>query len=134
MKRILMSCLIASFTVLAGTGCQHSKASLLPVHDEVLVYPLPFDLVYLKTLEAVDTHPDWELDYTVKEEGIIGIHNQRYSSWADADLRSAKLVVKRLGHHKSSVEFAPDSQAIVGGDDVLKLVKQSLSSEVAKRQ
>ena len=133
MRKILPSFLILLGIILGSSGCRE-KSSVLPSWDEVLVYPLPYDLVYLKTLEAADTHPDWELDYTDKENGIIRIHNQRYSSFADADLRFAKLLIKRMDHSKSSVEFAPESRAIVGGDEILSLIKQSLSEEVTKRQ
>ena len=132
MRKKLPSFLVLLVVVLGSLSCRE-KSSLLPAHDEVLVYPLPYDLVYLRIMEAVDSHADWELDYTEKENGIIRIHNQRYSSFADADLRYAKLIVKRLSHNKSSVEFAPESQAIVGGDEIFSLIKQSLSEEVTKR-
>ena len=114
-------------------GCRE-KSSLLPSWDEVLVYPLPYDLTYLRTMEAADSHPDWELDYTEKGTGMIKIHNQRYSSFADADLRYATLIVKRLEYNKSSVEFAPNSRAVVGGDEILKLIKKALSDEVLARK
>ena len=133
MKRISSSLLVLFVILLGSVGCK-KDSSLLPVHKEVLVYPLPYDLVYLRTIESVGRHPDWELDYTEKENGVIRIHNQRYSSFADADLRYAKLIIRRLSHNKSSVQFAPESQAIVGGDEILSLIKQSLSAEVSKRQ
>ena len=131
MRKLATSFLILLVMASGFYGCK--KSSVLPSWDEVLVYPLPYDLTYLRTMEAVDSHPDWELDYTEKEAGIIKIHNQRYSSFADADLRYATLMVKRLEHNKSSVEFAPESQAVVGGDEILKLIKKTLSDEVLAR-
>lgn len=111
-------------------GC--AGQNLRPLADEVLVYPLPFDLAYLRTLEAVQSHPDWDLNRTLKEEGIIEIRNVRYSSFADADQRSATLILKRVGPRRTSIQFAPKSQTVVGTDDVLALVKQYLSREASK--
>lgn len=111
-------------------GCSGKSKSLLPVHDEVLVYALPLDLTYLRTVEAVNAHPDWEVDYTDKEKGLIVLRNMRYSSFADADLRTAVLVLKRVGPRETSVQFDPQSQAVRGGDEVLDLIKQYLSREV----
>lgn len=120
--------LLLILTVLGGAGCTHSSR-LLPVHNEVLVYPLPMDRTYLRTLEAVEAHPDWELDWTDKEKGIISVRNLRYSSFADADLRTALLVLKRLGPQKTSVQLDAKSQAVRGGDELLTLIKKYLSRE-----
>jgi threonine synthase len=87
----------------------------------------------LKTLEAVEAHPDWDLGQTLKEQGIIEILNLRYSSFADADQRSATLILKRVGPRETSVQFAPKSQTVVGTDKILALVKQYLSREVSRR-
>lgn len=112
-------------------GCAHSP--FLPVHDEVLVYRLPLDLVYLRTLEAVDLHPDWEPDHTIKEKGLIYLRNVRYSSFADADQRTAALVLKQIGPHRTSIQLTPESQTVFGGDEILGLIKQYLSREVSRR-
>ena len=112
-------------------GCAHS--SLLPVHDEVLVFPLPYDLTFLRTLDAADTHPDWEPNWTDKEKGVIHLQNTRYSSFADADKRSMVLLVRREDAGESSVRLAPESQAVVGGGEVLKLIEAALSEEARLR-
>lgn len=132
MKSVGATFLILLFFPLGFLGCAHSS-SILPVHDEVLVYPLPMDLAYLRTLEAVDLHPDWELDRTIKEKGIVYLRNLRYSSFSDADQRTATLVLKRVGPHETSVQLAPESQAVVGGDELLTLIKQHLSREVSRK-
>lgn len=106
-------------------GCAHS--GVLPKYDEILVYPLPYDLTFLRVLEAVNSHPDWQPSWTDKEKGVIELHNVRYSSFADADQRSATLKVNRLGHHETSVQLAPKSQSVVGGDEILKIIKDFLS-------
>lgn len=122
------------FLFLAGglAGCAHDSP-LLPVHKEVLVYPLPFDLVYLRTLETADLHPDWEPDYTLKEKGLIYLRNVRYSSFADADRRNVTIVVKRIGRRETSVSLAPESQAVAGAGELLTLIKENLSREAALR-
>lgn len=122
---------MALFISLASFGC--SRASILPVHDDVLVYPLPFDLAFLRTLEAIQDHKDWDLDWTDKEMGIISIRNMRYSSFADADRRQAFLIVKRLNSKETSVQFDPKTNAVVGGDEILSLIRSQLSREVARR-
>lgn len=131
MKSIGNSIVILSLFYFGLIGC--ARQSVFPVHDEVLTFPLPMDLTYLRTLEAIQAHPDWDLDRTVKEEGLIYIRNLRYSSYADADQRMATLVLKPIGPHETSVQFAPESQAVVGGDEVLDLIKQYLSAEVSRR-
>lgn len=124
--------LIAMLSSLAFFGCASSSA-MFPVHEEVLVFPLPVDLVYLRTLEAVDLHPDWELDRTFKEKGLIYLRNLRYSSFADADRRTATLVIKRIGSRETSIQFAPDSQTVVGGGELLALIKRHLSGEPSRK-
>ena len=115
-------------SVFSFAGCAHHA---LPVYDEVLSYNLPYDRVYLRTIEAIEAHPDWDLEVTDKEHGFIKIRNLRYSSYADADQRTATLLIKRVGPSETSVAFDKDSQAVVGGDEVLKLIKQYLSLEPA---
>lgn len=131
MRKIVNIVLTVCFLTGAFLGCKHN--SLLPVNDEVLTYPLPYDLTFLRTLEAIQQHPDWNLDWTDKEKGIISIRNMRFSSYADADQREAILLVKRLSLHETAVQFDPKSQAVVGGDEILSLIRQSLSRELSQR-
>lgn len=119
---------------LSAVGCAGKEKPVLGlVHDEVLTFPLPLDLTYLRTMEAIERHPDWELDTTVKDQGVIYIRNVRYSSFADADQRRATLLVKRVGPKTTSVQLAPESQAVVGAGEVLDLIKQTLAREVSRR-
>jgi len=131
MKKILSLCLVTLLLPLAGVGC--SRSSVLPAHDEVLVYPLPYDLTFLKVMEAVQEHSEWDLDWTDKESGVISIRNMRYSSFADADQRQALLIVKRLNAKETSVQFDTKSRGIVGGDEILALIRGELSRELSRR-
>jgi len=107
------------------SGCASEK--VFAVHDEILTFPLPMDLAYLRTMEAVESHPDWDLIETEKEKGLIVIRNLRYSSFADADQRQIALELKRIGPRQTSVEIAPKSQSVVGGDEILELIRQHLT-------
>lgn len=109
-----------------------ARDSILPVHDEVLTFSIPYDRAFLRTMEAVETHPHWDLEMTDKENGILRIRNYRYTSYADADQRIGTLEIKRLGPRKVSIAFDKDSRAVVGGDEVLKLIKQNLSRETSE--
>ena len=133
MKLTRLFFLMVALSSFGWFGCAHNKSSLLPVHDEVLTFSLPLDLAYLRTLDAIQAHPDWDLDRTVKEQGLIYLRNQRYSSFADADQRTATLIIKQVGPRKTTVRLAPESQSVVGGDEILKLVKDYLSLEVSRR-
>jgi uncharacterized lipoprotein len=121
--------LIAFFAVIASAGCASQKEKILPVHDEVLIYPLPYDVTYLRTIEALESVDDWEMEETEKEKGTIRVRNINFSSFDDADKRIANFLVKRVGRNKTSVELAPESQRIVGGDDLLKKVASYLNRE-----
>ncbi len=123
---------VLSLSLIALGGCVGLSAGLA-VHDEVLVYPLPYDLAYLRTYEAVDTHPDWEPEVTDKENGVILLRNIRYSKFAQASQRTVKLLVKRIRYGETSVELAPESQKVIGGDELLALIKQHLSRQAALR-
>ena len=129
MKAVFKAVLFG-FLYLGLAGCNTPSSSVLPVHDEVLVYPLPMDLTFLRTMEAMTAHRDWQIDYTDKEKGLIFLRNLRYSSFADADLRTATLVLKRVGPRETSVELDKKSQSVRGGDEILDAVRQYLSREV----
>ena len=64
MTRSYASSAALFFVLLALSGCIHNQVSkaVLPAHDDVLVYELPFDLVYLRTLEALENVDNWELE------------------------------------------------------------------------
>lgn len=134
MKKVFIPLMVLFFLSLAGGGCRTTSSVVKVDHKEVLDFPLPFDLVYLRTIEAINEDPDWELDFTDKEKGYIVLHNQNFSSFDDADLRTAKLIVKRLAYQRTTVELAPESRGVSGGDTILGLIKKHLTFEVERRQ
>ncbi len=122
--------LMLSFSILSA-GCA-VKNKILPVHDEVLRINLPYDLTYLRTAEALQRVEGWELEATEKERGIIIVRNINFSSFADADKRSATIWLKRIGSRETSVQLAPQSQQVAGGDILLERVSQFLDQELNK--
>ena len=119
--------------LLAGisfSGCRTIKNEVLPFNDEILIYELPFDLTYLRTMEALQAVRDWELEITDKEKGLIQVRNIRYDSFADADLRTIVLELHRVSRRETSVKIARGSQRVPGGDKLLKKINEYLTREL----
>lgn len=117
------------FLVLSLAGCATTK-KVLPLHDEVLVYALPYDLTYLRTFEALDMQAGWLIDNTDKEKGMINIRNIDYARLDDSDKRKLSFLVKRVDRSHTSVQLAEDSQRTLCGGDLLKAVGEKLSAEL----
>ena len=127
MKRFIS---IALMLVLSfGLAACNTVGKVLPPNDEVLVYPLSYDLTYLRTMEAVDGRETWKLEETDKEKGTITVRDTNYSSLNDSDKRVITFQVKRLDRGTSSVSIAPDSQKVYGGADLMKAVAAALGRE-----
>ncbi len=104
---------------------------LLPVHDEVLVYQLPFDVAYLRALDALQNVQDWQLEYTEKEKGLIQVRNINYSGLDDADKRVVTFLIKKgADRGQTTVELAKESQQVLGAEVLIKAVSHSLEREV----
>ena len=119
--------------VLSAAGCSALRHEDVPAHDDVLLYELPYDLTYLRTLEALEKVPDWELEETEKEKGIIRARNMDFSNFADADQRAATILVKRVGRRQTSVALAEYSQRVVGGDRLLQSISEYVGAELEPR-
>ena len=110
-------------------GC-NTVGEVLPPNDEVLVYPLPYDLTYLRTMEALDGQGHWQLEETDKEKGLISVRDTNYSRLDDADLRVITFTVKRVDRGTTSVSIDPKSQKVFGGAELMKAVGAALSREI----
>lgn len=113
----------------ALSGC-NTVSKALPPNDETLLYKLPYDLTYLRTLEAIDAQPHWELEETEMGKGIIKVRNSNYSNLDDADLRAITFAVKRVDEQTVSVAILPECQRVPGGDELLKAIGERLGREV----
>ena len=112
-------------------GCTTAK-KILPLHDEVLRFNLPYDLTYLRAAEALQRVAGWELESTEKEKGIILVRNINYSSFDDADKRIATVLIKHIGARETSVQLAPESQRILGGGTLLENISRIMDQELNK--
>jgi len=111
------------------TACASNRKPFLPVHDEVLVYPLAYDLTYLRTMDALMAVEGWDLEVTDKENGLIRVRNMDYTGLDNSDQRTATFILKRLNVRETSVELAPDSQQILGAGTLIKAVSAQLNRE-----
>ena len=128
MKYILSIALI--LVLCLGFSACNTVGEILPPNDEVLVYQLPYDLTYLRTMEALDDHGSWQLEETDKEKGVISVRDTNYSRLDDADKRVITFQVKRVDRGTTSVSIAPDSQKVYGGAELMKAVGSALGREI----
>ena len=111
-------------------GC-NTVGEVLPPNDQVLVYKLPYDLTYLRTMEALDgAGGNWQLDATDKEQGIIRVRDSNYSRLDDSDLRVITFLIKRVDPGVTSVSIDPASQKVYGGKKLLEVVGGALGREI----
>jgi len=115
------------------TGCgtyRKGVEELRPLNDEVLFFPLNYDLTYLRVLEAVQVVPGWDLMETEKPKGIIVAKNIEYKDWTDKDLAHATFIITRVSGKSTSVKLSPWSQRVVDGDKLLQKVNEFVSREI----
>ena len=127
--KILSVAILMAGLAFHGGGCASQK-KIPPAYEEVLVYPLPFDLVYLRTLEALENVQGWELQETEKEKGIIRVRNISYSRLDDSDKRTATILIKRMSRRETAVSLAPYSNQVLGGASLMKSISQYVSREL----
>ena len=118
--------LILSF----GFSACNTVGKVLPPNDEVLIYPLPYDLTYLRTMEALDGQGHWQLEETDKEKGTLGVRDTNYSRLDDSDLRDITFLVRRVDRGTTSVSIDPKSQKVFGGAELMKAIDAALSREI----
>ncbi|OGW77212.1 MAG: hypothetical protein A3J52_00795 [Omnitrophica bacterium RIFCSPHIGHO2_02_FULL_49_9] len=99
-----------------------------PRYDQVLTYDRPYDYTYLKALEALNTFPEWTLELTDKDEGLLILRNREYGHLFDRDKQVARIRVRRVSTHQTSVALDPDSQRIPKGGEFLKRINEFLSA------
>ena len=103
-------------------GCASTKD--YPKFDQVLVYDKPFDYTFLKTLEALNSFPEWTLEETDKNKGVIILRNTEYGHVFDHDKWVVRFNVVSLGRKKTSVAIDPPSQRNEQGGNMLKRIDE----------
>ena len=115
---------------LLTSGCRTLENEVAEKHDEVLVYPVAFDLTYLRTLEALENVEGWELVETEKEKGILIAKSIDYRSHKDPDKNIATFWIRRIGRRETAIQFAPHSQHVSGGGELLERISQYMNREL----
>lgn len=113
-----------------GFSACNTVGEVLPPNDEVLVYPLSYDLTYLRTMEALDGRGSWQLEETDKEKGMVSVRDTNYSRLDDSDKRVITFQVKRVDRGTTSVSIAPESQKVYGGAELMKAIGSALGREI----
>jgi hypothetical protein len=131
--------LLISLAFLANfSGCSAFKKHILHheqevvVHNRVLVYDRPYDYTFLKTIEALNTFPEWVLEETDKNKGLIVIRNTQYGHLFDRDKWVARFSIRRLDKRKTAVSLEPDSQRLEKGGELLDRIDEvvNISSNI----
>ena len=129
MKSLKRGILIVLIGAMIMSGCAKDKKTI-PPYDEVLIYPVAYDLTYLRATEAIQNVPGWELETTEKEKGLIRVRNINFTSLDDADQRVIDIWLKPLAAKETSVQLAPESQRVEGGDTLMKSVSEYMKKEI----
>ncbi|MDP3920906.1 MAG: hypothetical protein Q8R76_08895 [Candidatus Omnitrophota bacterium] len=119
---------------ISATGCQtlrnEVQSKVLPANAEALRYELPYDLTYLRTMEALEGVDGWELESTEKTQGILRVYNTQFRAYDDADQRSVTVLVTRDTSKFTVVTLAPQSQHVLGGGKLLEAINFHVSREL----
>jgi len=107
---------------------QTTAKTVFPSRDEVLIFNKAFDYTYLRVLDAILNTGDWTLYETDKREGMIKAVNQKwFDPFGPMDQRIATFRLRRLERNRTAVELDPDSQTIIGIDDLMLSIKQFMN-------
>jgi len=104
-----------------------------PRYDKVLVYDRPFDVTFLRTVEALNNMPGWVLEETDKEKGIIVLRNREYGHIFDKDKRSARLILKYVNRKQTSIELDEPSQRLDEGGELLERIDQMMIATSSRK-
>ncbi|MBI3307515.1 MAG: hypothetical protein HYZ84_06905 [Candidatus Omnitrophica bacterium] len=132
MKRfnpVWMLIVMAALSVLPGCFSPGFQQAVLYKYDKVLTYDLSYDLVYLRTLEAVENLAGWELEETEKEKGVIRVRNTDYKKIGDFDQQLVTLEIARVSANQTTIRLAEDSQHVIGADKLLDVIGLFLDKE-----
>jgi len=120
--------LVLNFSI---AGCAIRDQIISP-YDEVLIYDIAYDLTYLRTLEAVQDVPGWELGITDKQKGFIRVENQEYGRFDDADKRVVNIILVREGNRQTSIRLAPDSRSVPGVEELMQQINRFIAPSLAR--
>ncbi|MBI4372422.1 MAG: hypothetical protein HY585_01690 [Candidatus Omnitrophica bacterium] len=131
MKQSSIRLILAILILALIPACASKLKENSIVYDRELIYDRPYDYTYLKTMEALNTFPDWVLEETDKVKGLIVIRNTQYGHLFDRDKWTARFTVKSLGRKKTSVRLEPVSQRLEKGGELLDRIDQIMLASSA---
>ncbi len=129
MKPNILSVGLLVFVLMASAGCASlkkcgAKCDEKVVYDQVLTYDKPYDYVYMKTLFALNDYPNWLLDETDKEKGIIVLRDIQFGHMFDRDKWLVRVSIKRINIKETSVSLTPETQECPEGGKILDRIDQ----------
>jgi hypothetical protein len=130
MKKQFLILLIGLAFLTGFVGCSAFKKHILrheqevAIHDRVLVYERPYDYTFLKTIEALNTFPEWVLEETDKNKGLIVLRNTEYGHLFDREKWVVRFNIRRLDKRKTSVSLESDSQRAEKGGEFLDRIDE----------
>ena len=137
MKKHLLIGSVGTWILAFSAGCAFLSQSPLsdsPRYDQVLTYNRPYDYTYMKTLEALDTFPNWILEEMEKETGLIVLRNTQYSHLFDRDKEMARFRVRKVGRNRTSIALEPDSYHLREGGEFLNRIDLTMAAAAMAEQ
>lgn len=94
---------LASAIIILILGCSHLEFA--SIEYPIYKYKAPVDLVFLKTLDSLNSEDGWVLSFTEKSNGILEIKNITQFAAEETDVQRLRILVKRLDREYTSVEL-----------------------------
>lgn len=118
---------LIALILLSGCGILSKQE---PIKYIAYTYEQPYDLVYLKTMEVLDSDNNWVFGVTRKELGTIEMRNINYANWFGMDRQYVKFLVKYVSPTETSVEIDPANTSCKGKTciDLLERVNKALGA------
>ncbi len=124
-KRSILWLFLLAFVSSCGTFSKYE-----PITYKVYTYEQPYDLVFLRTMETLDSNNDWVFSATRKELGVIEMRNTNYGNWFGVDRQYVRVLVKYVSEKETSVEIDPAHTSCKGKacTQLLEAVNEVLSA------
>lgn len=105
-----------------------SESQIPQVNKQEVIAEKTYDFVYLATFDVANGLSNWVVEKTIRDEGLIRLHNKQYSRLDDSSSRVINLVIRRIDAKQTGVSLAPESRRVIGADEVLKAIRIKLNA------
>ena len=123
---------VFSFLFTLGLAACAGSSAYLPIAEipesnrQVIQVDKAYDFVYLAVFDATNGLSGWAPLKTLKDEGLILLKNTQFSRFNDADSRVISLRIRRDSSTKTSFFLEPESQRVIGADEVMNAIRKKL--------